>query len=286
MAEVILNAVINGLMYGSFWGVIALGFTLVFGIMDFVNFAIGYFVLVPAYITFFLFMKFGFDPYFSLIFVIPISFFLGVVLYKLLGARLADEPHSAHIVVTLGVCFFIENFLLLLAGGDLRSAVTSYTSSTIVLGPMIISYPRLWATIVSWICVIVLFVFLKYTDLGKSMRSAADNKTGARIVGIYVDRVYMIAFGFSVMIAGIAGGVLIPFYLMSPFSGMEFLVKAFGAVVIGGLGSIPGAIVGGLIIGIVEALGGVFFKASLGNALTFSIVICVLLFKPSGLFGE
>jgi branched-chain amino acid transport system permease protein len=286
MFEVILNAVINGLMYGSFWGLIALGFTLVFGIMDFVNFAIGFFVLIPAYLTYYLFVTLGIDPYVSLLINIPISFVLGVALYKILGARLSDEPHSAHIAVTLGLCFLIENGLLLVAGGDLRSAVTSYTSSTIIVGPLILSYPRLWASIVSWICVILLFTFLKYTDLGKSMRAAADNKQGARIVGIYVDRVYMIAFGCSVLIAGIAGGILIPFYLMSPFSGMGFLAKAFGAVVIGGLGSIPGAILGGLIIGVVESLGGVFFKASLGNAMTFFVVILVLLFKPSGLFGE
>jgi branched-chain amino acid transport system permease protein len=118
------------------------------------------------------------------------------------------------------------------------------------------------------------------------MRAAADNREGARIVGIHVERVYLIAFGLSVIVAGIAGAVIIPFYLISPFTGMDFLGKAFAAVIIGGLGSVPGAMIGGLIIGVVESIAGVYFKASLGNAVTFFIMILVLIFKPNGLFGE
>ena len=286
MFTVTLNAVINGLMYGSIWGIIALGFTLVFGVMDFVNFAQGFFVLIFAYLSYFLFMNWGVEPYLSLIIIIPLSFILGLSVYKYLGARLIDEPHSSHIIVTLGLCFFVENGILLIAGGDLRSAVTSYTSSTFHVGSFIISYPRLWASLISWACVILLFIFLKYTDFGKAMRAAADDREGAKIVGISVDRVYLVAFGLSILIAGIAGAVMIPFYLISPFSGMDFLSKAFAAVVIGGLGSVPGAIVGGLIIGVVESVAGVYFKASLGNALTFFLVIIVLILKPSGLFRE
>lgn len=254
--------------------------------MDFVNFAQGFFVVVPAYLSYFLFVTLGVDPYLSLVLIIPISYGLGVLMYKFMGASLINEPHPAHIIATLGLCFFFENMLLLLAGGDLRSAVTPYTSATTSVGPFIISHSRLWASAVSWLCVLSLFIFLKKTDLGKSMRAAADNREGAKIVGIYVDRVYLIAFGLSVLIAGVAGAVMIPFYMMNPFTGHDFLGKAFAAVVIGGLGSIPGAIVGGLIIGVVEAVAGVFFKASLGNALTFFIMILVLIFKPNGIFGD
>ncbi|MCX5909708.1 MAG: branched-chain amino acid ABC transporter permease, partial [Deltaproteobacteria bacterium] len=253
---------------------------------DFVNFAQGFFVIVPAFFSYFLFVSWGIDPYLSLLLIIPLSFGLGLGVYQYIGVRLLDEPHPAHIVVTLGLCFFIENFLLLLVGGDLRNAVTSYTSDTIQWGWMMMSYPRFWASAVAWICVILLFLFLKYTDMGRSMRAAADNREGARIVGIHVDRVYLIAFGVSILIAGIAGAVITPFYLISPFTGMDFLGKAFAAVIIGGLGSIPGAMIGGLIIGVAESLAGVFFKASLGNAVTFFIMILVLIFKPNGLFGE
>lgn len=286
MFTVTLNAVITGLMYGSIWGIIALGFTFVFGVMNFVNFSQGSFVLLPAYLSFFLFVNWGVDPYLSLIIIMPLSFILGLFVYKYLGDRIIDEPHSVHIIVTLGLYFFIENGILFLAGGDLRSAVTSYTSSTFKIEPFIISNSRLWASLVSWLCVALLFVFLKYTDFGVMTRAAADNKEGAKIVGIFVDRVYLIAFGLSTLIAGIAGAIIVPFYLISPFSGMELLTKAFCAVVIGGLGSIPGAIIGGLIIGVVESVAGVFLKASLGNALTFLIIILVLVFKPNGLFGE
>jgi branched-chain amino acid transport system permease protein len=285
MVTVVANAFINGLMYGSIWGIVAVGFTLVFGVMDYVNFAQGFLVLIPAYLSYFLFVSLGVDPFLSLVLLVPLSFVLGMFVYKYFGAPVIKEPHSAHIAVTIGLCYFIENLLLLLAGGDLRSAVTSYTSSTFSLGSFLVSYPRLWASLVSWLSLALLFIFLRYTDMGKSMRAAADNREGAMIVGIYVHRIYLIAFGVSVVVAGVAGAIMIPFYLMSPFSGFEFLAKAFGAVVIGGLGSIPGAIVGGLIIGVVESIATVYFKASLGNALTFFIMILVLIFKPSGLFA-
>jgi branched-chain amino acid transport system permease protein len=132
----------------------------------------------------------------------------------------------------------------------------------------------------------MLFVFLRYTDLGKALRAVTDNKQGAKIVGIYLDRVYVVAFSMSTVIAGVAGVVLIPVLLVGPFSGMDFLTKAFVAVVIGGLGSIPGAIVGGLVIGCVESVASVFLSKSYGNAISCFIMILVLIFKPSGLFGK
>lgn len=286
MLNITLNAMITGLLYGSMYGIIALGFTLIFGVMNFVNFAHGSFVLLPAYISFFLFASWGIDPYTSLILIIPLSFILGLVVYKYLAIRIIDEPHSVHIILTLALCFFIENGILLVAGSDIRCATTSYSSATFKIGHFIISYSRFCAALVAWFCVILLFIFLKFTDFGVAIRAAADNKEGAKIVGIFVDRVYLIAFGLSTLIAGIAGAVIVPFYLLDPFSGMDIIIKAFCAVVIGGLGSIPGAIVGGLIIGVVECVSGVFLKASLGNSLSFFIMAVVLLVRPSGLFGE
>jgi branched-chain amino acid transport system permease protein len=286
MVEITVNAVINGLFYGSLWGLVALGFTLVFGVMDFVNFAQGFFVLIFSYLSYFLFTNMGIDPYVSLVIVIPTSFLLGVLLYKTVGVKLIAEPHSSHIIVTLGICFLIENILLLFFGGDLHSAVTGYSSSTYIMEPIIVSAPRMWAALVVLLCLTALYIFMKYTDYGKSIRAAADNRRGASISGIFVDRVYILAFGLSTILAGIAGAVMIPFYLVSPFTGHELLGKAFAAVVIGGLGSISGAMVGGLIIGIVESVSSVYLTGSLGNALVFLIVIFVLVFKPSGLLGE
>ena len=286
MVIVTLNAVINGLMYGSIWGVIALGFTLIFGVMNFVNFAQGHFVMLSAYFAYFLFTVWCIDPYVSLLLIIPLFFVLGFLMYRYLGTRLIDLPHNSHIIATLALGLLIENFLLLFLGGDLRSVMTSYTTSSFFIGPMRLSHPRLGASIVAWLCVAGLYGFLRYTETGKAIRATADNKRGARIVGIHVDRVYLIAFGLSIMVAGSAGAVMIPFFLVGPFSGMDFLVKAFSAVVIGGLGSIPGAIAGGLIIGLVESVSSVFLSASYGNAISCLIMILVLIFKPSGLFGE
>ncbi len=286
MFIVTINAIINGLMYGSIWGVIALGFTLIFGVMNFVNFAQGHFVMLAAYLSFLLFTAWHIDPYLSLIMILPLFFMLGLLMYRYLGMRLIDWPHNAHIIATIALFLLMENLLLLFLGGDLRSAMTGYTTASFVIGWLRISYARMGAAIVAWLCVIGVYVFLRFTDTGKAIRATADNKQGARIVGIHVHWVYLAAFGLSILVAGAAGAAMIPFFLVGPFSGNDFLMKAFASVVIGGLGSIPGAIAGGLIIGVAESVAAVFLSASYGNAIAMVIMVLVLILKPSGLFGD
>lgn len=284
--DVIAQALLSGLFMGSVYALIAIGFTLVFGVTDIVNFAHGHLVMAAMFVTYVLFKTGGIDPYVSLVFVLPLFFGIGVVLYLVVIQRIVEAPHSAHMMVTLGLLIFFENLANLFFGGDLRGVTTGYTTSSLVLGPVAVPLARAGAAGVSLAAVVLLTLFLRRTSLGKAIRAAANNREGAALVGVNVGRVYLIAFALGTVAAALAGAVMVPFSLVSPFVGNEFILKAFVIAVLGGLGSVGGALAGGLLIGFVEALSSLYISASLGNAIVFAILIAVLLYRPWGIFGQ
>jgi len=284
--DVVVQAVLSGLFMGSVYALVAIGFTLVFGVTDIVNFAHGNLVMAAMFVTYLLFKSAGIDPYLSLVVVLPLFFLVGAVLYKLVIARIVDQSHSAHMMVTLGVLIFLENLMNFFFGGDLRGITTSYTTSSYVIGDLAVPLARLGAAVVSLAAVVVLALFLHRTSLGKAIRAAANNREGAALVGIDVPRVYLISFSLGTAAAALAGAVIVPFSLVSPFVGDEFILKAFVIAVIGGLGSVGGALVGGLLIGLIEAVSSLYISASLGTAIVFAILIAVLLYRPWGIFGQ
>ncbi|MBI4271024.1 MAG: branched-chain amino acid ABC transporter permease [Candidatus Rokubacteria bacterium] len=284
--DVIGQSLLSGLFMGSVYALIAIGFTLVFGVTDIVNFAHGHLVMGAMFVTYILFKVAGIDPYVSLVIVLPLFFGIGAVLYKVVIQGIVEAPHSAHMMVTLGLLLFLENLANLFFGGDLRGVTTSYTTSSLVLGPVAVPLARAGAASVSLAAVLVLALFLRRTSLGKAIRAAANNREGAALVGIDVGRVYLIAFSLGTMAAALAGAVIVPFSLVSPFVGHDFILKAFVIAVLGGLGSVTGALVGGLLIGLVEALSSLWISASLGNAIVFAILIVVLLYRPWGILGQ
>ncbi len=284
--DVILQALLSGLFMGSVYALIAIGFTLVFGVTDIVNFAHGHLVMGGMFVTYVLFKAAHVDPYLSLVLVLPLFYGIGVVLYQVVIRRIVEAPHSAHMMVTLGLLIFLENLANLFFGGDLRGITTGYTTSSIVFGPVAVPLARAGAAGVSLGAVVVLALFLRRTSLGKAIRAAANNREGAALVGIDVGRVYQVAFALGTTAAALAGAVIVPFSLVSPFVGNEFILKAFVIAVLGGLGSVGGALAGGLLIGFVEALSSLYISASLGNAIVFAILIGVLLYRPWGIFGQ
>ena len=284
--DAILQTCLSGLFMGSVYALIGIGFTLVFGVTDIVNFAHGHLVMGAMFITYLLFKTANVDPYVSLIVVLPLFFALGALLYTVVIQRIVEAPHSAHMMVTLGLLIFFENVANFFFGGDLRGITTTYTTSSFIVGDISIPIARLGAAAVSLAAVVVLALFLHRTSLGKAIRAAANNREGAALVGIDVGRVYLIAFSLGTAAAGLAGAVIMPFSLVSPFVGGEFILKAFVIAVLGGLGSVAGALVGGLLIGFVEALSSLYISASLGNAIVFAILIAVLLYRPWGIFGQ
>jgi branched-chain amino acid transport system permease protein len=284
--DVLAQSLVSGLFMGSVYALIAIGFTLVFGVTDIVNFAHGHLVMAAMFVTYLLFKTARLDPYAALVVVLPLFFGLGALLYALVIRHIVDAPHSAHMMVTLGLLIFLENAANFLFGGDLRGVTTSYTTASFVLGPVSVPLARAGAAVVSLIAVIGLAAFLSRTSMGKAIRAAANNREGAALVGVDVPRVFLIAFALGTVAAALAGAVIVPFSLVGPFVGDEFMLKAFVIAVVGGLGSVGGALVAGLLIGLVEAVSSLYITASLGNAMVFAILIAVLLFRPSGLLGR
>jgi branched-chain amino acid transport system permease protein len=284
--DVIVQALLSGLFMGSVYALIAIGFTLVFGVTDIVNFAHGHLVMAAMFATYLLFKVAGIDPYASLVLVLPLFFGIGVVVYLLVIQRIVEAPHSAHMMVTLGLLIFLENLANLFFGGDLRGITTVYTTSSLVIGPIAIPLARAAAAGMSLVAVTLLALFLRRTPLGQAIRAAANNREGAALVGVDVKRVYLISFSLGTVAAALAGAVIVPFSLVSPFVGHEYILKAFVIAILGGLGSVVGALAGGLLIGAVEALSSLYISASLGNAIVFAILIVVLLYRPWGIFGQ
>jgi branched-chain amino acid transport system permease protein len=284
--DVLLQALVSGLFMGSVYALIAIGFTLVFGVTDIVNFAHGHFVMGAMFLAYLGFRALRLDPYLSLVVILPLSFAFGVVVYKVVVQRIVEAPHSAHMMVTLGLLIFLENLANFFFGGDLRGVTTGYTTTSMALGTVALPLARAAAAGVSLVAVAALWLFLHRTSLGKALRAAANNREGASLVGIDVPRVYLLAFALGSVAAALAGAVMVPFALVSPFVGNDFMLKAFVIAVLGGLGSVGGALFGGMLIGLIEAVSSLYISASLGNAIVFAVLIGVLLYRPWGILGQ
>jgi branched-chain amino acid transport system permease protein len=284
--DVIAQTVVSGALTGSVYALIAIGFTLVFGVTDVVNFAHGHFVMGAMFAAYLAYRMWGVDPYLSIVVVVPLFFALGVAVYHLVVRRIVDQPHSAHMMVTLGLLIFLENLANFFFGGDLRGTTTRYTTTSWVVGSVAVPVARAAAACVSVGAVVALALFLARARLGKAIRAAASNREGAWLVGIDVKRVYAVAFALGACAAALAGCAMVPFSLVSPFVGDEFMLKAFVIAVLGGLGSVGGAMVGGVLIGLIEALSNLYISASLGNAIVFAVLIAVLLLRPAGILGQ
>ena len=285
--DVILQVVVYGILNGSIYALISVGFTIIFGVMGIVNFAYGMLIVVSMYVSLFLYEYYKIDPFVSMIFTVPVFFALGMAMYKSAIQWILKTPHHIQMMATLGLMIFIENAMLFIFKGTPRGIITSYTSSMLpFLGDVKLNVPRFISTIVSLTVIIALFLFLKVTTFGKTIEATADNEEGAMLVGIETNKVFAVAFSLACVLEGIAGSCMISFSVVDPHTGFPLGLKAFMVVILAGLGSIPGAIAGGIIVGVIEALTSVFISASLGNAVLFLILALVLVFKPSGMFGR
>ena len=276
---------ISGILMGGIYALVSIGLTLIFGVMNVVNFAHGEFLMLAMYLVFWLFSLAGLDPYLSIFIVVPVLFLVGILTHKLIMQHLVEKEHYTQIFATVGLSIVMVNAALFLWKADYRMVKTSYSTSVFFLGEMVISYPRLISFLVAMAITILLFLFLKYTYLGKSIRATAQDGHGARLMGVNIQKVYALTFGIGSACVGVAGALLMPVYYAFPTVGLHFVLLAFVCVVLGGMGNIVGAFFGGLIIGLIEALSGFFIAPELKEAVYFLIFVLVLLIKPSGLFG-
>jgi len=270
---------------GAVYALIALGLTLIYGVLHIINFAHGAALMVALYAVYLLKTHLGTDPYLALPIVVPGMFGLGYALQRGIINRAGHGKDEYILLVTLGISIVLENLALLVFKSDTRTIETPYTLTTVAIGPAMIALPKLVAFAGALATSAVLLLILTRTDLGRAIRAVAKERHGAKLMGIDVDHVYALCFGIGLACLGAAACFLLPVYYVNPQVGAGFVPVAFTIVVLGGMGSFGGALAGGLLIGVVESLGGLYLGESLGQIGIFAVFIGVLLFRPQGLFG-
>ena len=283
--SVYLNVAVGGVLTGLVYGLMALGLSVIFGVVRVVNFAHGE-MMIAMYIAVVLFAAFKIDPLVILVPIAAVLFALGYVLQAGLINPFINRPEHSQFILMVAVALIIVNVLLIAFGPDAHSVQTSYAFDSYEVGPMIIDAPKLYAAVAAVIVAAVLFAFFRTTRTGQAIRACADNYTGALVVGLNVKRLYALTFGIGAACVGAAGCMLVVINDVSPAVGPAYTLLAFVIVITGGLGSLPGALLGGVLIGLTEAMAGVFFTPSAKSMFAFAILVIVLLLRPQGLLGK
>ena len=288
-ASILFPSLLNGLTTGAVYALIALGLTLIYGVLHIINFAHGAALMMALYAVYFLKTQLGIDPYLALPLVVPGMFVFGYAVQRLVINRASHGKDENILLVTLGLSIIMENLALIFFKSDTRTIDTAYTLATVPVNvgfaQAMIALPKLVAFAGALVVSAMLFWLVGKTDLGRAIRAVSKEKHGAKLMGINVDHIYALTFGIGLACVGAAACFLLPAYYVNPQVGSGFVLVAFTVVVLGGMGSFVGALVGGLLLGVVESLGGLYFGDSLGQIGIFLIFIAVLLFRPQGLFG-
>jgi branched-chain amino acid transport system permease protein len=280
-----VQAIVNGLLVGGVYSLMAAGLSLIFGVMRVINFAHGDMMVWGMYLTYWLFVAAGVDPYVSILATGTVIFLLGAAVQRGLVDRILGAPHEMQILLMMGVALVLENVALMVWGPDPRRVDVSYGLTTFWAGPIVFDLPRVVTFGVALALALALYLFLKNTDLGRMIRAAADNRIGALLVGTDIQRVFALAFGIGAACVGAAGSLMTPLLPFAPSTGLFFTVTSFNIVIIGGMGSLLGAFVGGLLVGVSESLGAVILVPSLKEIVSFVLLVIILLFRPQGLLG-
>ncbi len=294
---VLRQAMVTGLLIGGVYGLVAMGLTLIFGVLDIINFAHGALLTVGMYLTFLLYDRFGVDPYLAVPLVGAALFLFGGMVQRLIIHPARNAPPHNQLLLTLGLALFIENALLVAFTATPRAIRLPYERDPIGIGPLVVDFPlRIWGTTIT-LPKLAAFVFallltgalsllLQHTDLGKAIRATAQDRVGARLVGVDIHRIHLVTFGLGTACVGAAAALVLPFLSVDPQVGNTFNITAFVIVVLGGMGSIPGALLGGLLIGLTQELSVVFAPGSTKLLGVFLVFILALLFRPQGLLGR
>jgi branched-chain amino acid transport system permease protein len=283
---ILVPAVLNGLMTGAVYALIALGLTLIYGVLHIINFAHGALLTAAMFAAFFAYTQLGLDPYPAAVLLTPLFFLFGYALQRFLIGPAAHGEDRNFLLVTLGLAIMIENALLYAFRADTRTINLPYAFSSIEVGSTFLAVPRVIAFGAVVAVTAALWAIMQWTDTGKAIRAVAKEKLGAELCGIDVAHIYAVTFGLGTACVAVAACLLIPTYYVNPTAGNAFVLIAFTIVVLGGMGSIIGALIGGLFVGVVESLSSVFLGQSLGQIGIFVMFIAVLLLRPNGLFGE
>ena len=285
-AEIYLNVAVGGLLTGLVYGLMALGLSVIFGVMRVVNFAHGEMMTIAMYLAIALFSALKFDPLVMIAPIAAVLFVLGYALQAGLINPFVNRPEHMQFILLLAVAIIIVNGLLIIFGPDARNVQTSYSFDSFAVGPLIIDATKLYAGGAAVAVAAALFMFFRHTRYGIAIRACADNYTGALVVGLDVKRLYALTFALGAACVGAAGSMLVLFIDVTPTLGPAYTLLAFVIVITGGLGSMAGALAGGVLIGMTEALAGLLFTPSAKSMFAFAILVLVLLFRPQGLLGK
>ncbi len=285
--DIAFAGIVNGLMSGGIYVLVAVGLTLIYGVLHIINFAHGSMLMLAMYGVYYLFKPpLGVDPYVALPILVAGSFAFGYVLYRGLIGRFSHGKDENILLITLGLSIIADNAALFFFTGDTQTIDVAWAGRFVEVGPALIPMPKLVSFVASLALCAALGLFMAFSDTGKAIRAVAKERQGARLVGIDVENIFAISYGIGIACLGAAACLLMPFFYVSPSSGHAFVLVAFTIVVLGGMGSFAGALVGGLLIGIVESLGGLQFGEQLGQIGIPLVFILILLFRPVGLFGS
>jgi branched-chain amino acid transport system permease protein len=278
--------VISTVLLGGIYALIAVGLTLIFGIMRVVNFAHGEFLMLGMYLAFWTFTLWHLDPYVILFAAVPIFFGIGLLTYALVIKGVVKASHNVQIFTTVGLSTALQNLALVLWTGDFRFVRPWHSSVVLRIGGAAFNLSQVVAFAVAVLFTLALFAFMKWTHVGRVMRATAQDGEAATLMGIDTDRVYRIAFAIGIACVGVAGVLMAPLYSVYPTAGLQFVLLAYVVVVLGGLGDMLGALLGSLIVAAVEVLGSYTFGTAWKEVIYFMLFIAVLVFRPAGLFGQ
>ena len=283
---VFLQSVLSGILVGGIYALVGIGLTIIFGVMRVINFAHGELLMLGMYLSWIVFNALGIDPFVSIVLVAPALFLFGALVQKVVINRVLDALPQNQILLTIGMGLVLSNTVMLVYTSDYRILTTRYSSSSYDLGGISVSQPLLFAFLITAAITTALYFFLLKTDTGQAIRATAQDRDAAQLMGINVGRMSVLAFGIGAALAGTAGALVSPTYYIFPQVGGAFTLKAFVIVVLGGMGSVVGATLGGIVIGVTESLAAVYVAGGLKELVVFVLFLALLLFKPSGLLGK
>ena len=285
-ADIYLNVAASGILTGLVYGLMALGLSVIFGVVRVVNFAHGEMMTIAMYAAIVTFNMLGLDPLIMIVPLAAVLFALGYALQAGIINPFINRPEHSQFIVLVAIGIIIVNALLIAFGPDARNVQTSYSFDSFAVGPLIMDATKVYAAGATVLIAGALFAFFQFAPLGKAIRACADNYTGALVVGLNVKRLYALTFGIGAACVGAAGSMLVLLVDVTPALGPAYTLLAFIIVITGGLGSMPGALLGGVLIGLTEALAGLLFTPSAKSMFSFGLLVLVLLFRPQGILGK
>jgi branched-chain amino acid transport system permease protein len=285
-ADIYLNVAVGGILTGLVYGLMALGLSVIFGVVRVVNFAHGEMMTMAMYIAITLFSSLHLDPLVMLVPIAAALFAFGYILQAGLINPFINRPEHSQFLLLIAVAIMLANGLLIVFGPNAQNVQVTYGFDSFQFGRLIIDATKLYAALAAIAVSAALFIFFRSTALGTSIRACADNYTGALVVGLNVKRLYALTFGLGAACVGAAGPMLLLIFDVTPAAGPAYTLLAFVIVITGGLGSMPGALLGGVLIGLTEAMAGLLFTPSAKSMFAFAILVLVLLFRPQGILGK